>query len=102
MQKITVISATNRENSVSLVLARIIASKILVGQRVELISLIDLPSDILSPTAYENTPESFSPIQKLISETQVFIICVPEYNGSYPGIFKLFFDVLNYRQSFND
>ena len=50
---------------------------------------------------YENQKiESWQPIQSLVSATQKFIFIIPEYNGSFPGILKVFVDACEFPVSF--
>lgn len=107
---ITVISGTNRKNSRTRQIAEAYHGILggLTDQECKILALEDLPSDIISDMMYEKAFQSpalaliqdefFTPASKL-----VFI--VPEYNGSIPGIFKLFIDAIsirNYEANFKD
>ncbi len=107
---ITVISGTNRKNSRTRLIAQAYHD-ILTGftqEECKILALEELPGDIISDMMYEKAfqnpalaliqDEFFTPAEKLI-------FVVPEYNGSIPGIFKLFIDAIsirNYEANFKD
>jgi len=93
---ITVISGTNRTNSRTLLFASYFVEQIkALGQEVQLLDLAELrhdffPQEMYNPAAL--TPELLDLQQQYVLEVPKFAIFVPEYNGSYPGILKLFID----------
>lgn len=93
----TIICGTNRPNSNS----EFIVQKYLElakQQGVEAIaySLADLPDDFINASAYGTPPDSFSQIlNNIIKPSSHFVFVVPEYNGSYPGILKVFLDTIH-------
>lgn len=100
---ITIISGTNRKNS----LTKIFAKKYLdllkqeTQQEVQLLALEDIPHDWFSASMYQgdNLPESLVDIQeKYILPATSFVVLSPEYNGSYPGMLKLFIDACSVRK----
>jgi NAD(P)H-dependent FMN reductase len=96
---ITIISGTNRKNSISKQVA-LQYQEILKGHGVEctLVDLELLPSDFIASALYENqgTNVDFNPIREHMKEAQKFVFIVPEYNGSFPGILKTFLDALEF------
>ena len=105
---ITVISGTNRPNSKTKVVAKYY-QQLLQNQSqqdVEFFSLEDIPSSILHNQMYEaeKQDESLNNIQnKYIIPSDKWVFVLPEYNGSFPGIMKLFIDaisVVDYKKSF--
>lgn len=96
---ITIISGTNRKNANSYKIAlqyqEILKEK---GTEANVIDLEQLPSDFIKSALYENTGknESFRPMMDLMKVSQKFVFIVPEYNGSFPGILKLFIDALEF------
>ncbi len=94
---ITIISGTNRPDSNTENIASNIqhlAEK--QGIKAINLSLKELPDAFMNPSHYGNPPESFSQILKeRIESVDRFIFILPEYNGSYPGIAKLFLDVIH-------
>ncbi len=96
---ITIISSTNRVNSVSKQVA-IQYQQILNELDIEttLIDLEQLPSDFIKTALYESqgTNTEFNPIRDHMKDAQKFVFIVPEYNGSFPGILKTFLDGLEF------
>lgn len=98
---ITTILGTNRPNSntrrVGDELQQIYMR---LGCQANLIDLIDLPQEIFQPTAYAEKPAAFAGFSRKVLDSSGLVIIVPEYNGSFPGILKLFIDHLPFPQSF--
>ena len=46
--------------------------------------------------------QEFKPIQQLVLDTDKFIFILPEYNGSYPGIVKVFIECCEFPGSFKN
>jgi chromate reductase len=83
---VTIVSGTNRKDSntkkVALQYQQILAEK---GVAADLFSLEDI--DVVHNDA------AFQQIEaRVIIPTTHFIFIIPEYNGSYPGALKMFFD----------
>jgi NAD(P)H-dependent FMN reductase len=102
---ITIISGTNRQNSVSAKVANLYQSLLSAHQREsQIIDLADLPTDFVYTALYDNNgknPEFNQFLQKLkASDKYVFVI--PEYNGSFPGVLKAFIDGMEYPNSFQN
>lgn len=99
----TLIASTNRNNSNTLKLTRvyqtILENK---GHPSEIISLMDLPENIIQTDLYGKRSPEFQVFQDKIKRGSKFIFFIPEYNGSYPGILKLFIDCLDFPGSFHD
>jgi chromate reductase len=97
----TIISGTNREGSNTLKLAeyyhRQLSEK---GFDSEILSLCDLPDDLISSDLYGKRSEAFQSIQGRISASSKFIFVIPEYNGSFPGVLKTFIDACTFPESF--
>ncbi len=97
----TIISGTNREGSNSLKLAKYYHSQLAnKGFDSEIISLADLPGDLISSDLYGKRSEAFQSIQEKISASSKFIFVIPEYNGSFPGVLKTFIDACSFPESF--
>lgn len=97
----TIISSTNREGSNTLKLAlyyqRQLTSK---GTESEIVSLCDLPHDLIVSDLYGKRSEAFQSIQDKTSASSKFIFIIPEYNGSFPGVLKTFIDACTFPDSF--
>jgi NAD(P)H-dependent FMN reductase len=98
---ITIVSGTNRKNSHTLMVAKFYQKEFLKrGIEVNLFSLEDLPPTIIVSDLYGARSEAFKPIQEMISKTDKFLFVIPEYNGSFPGVLKVFIDACSFPESF--
>jgi chromate reductase len=94
---ITIISATNRPNSSTLKVAKhyqqLMEQK---GEITQLFSLEKLPVDIAFNELYNKRSVEFQQIlDAYITPVNKFVFVVPEYNGSFPGILKVFIDAIH-------
>ncbi len=99
---ITIISGTDRKDGLTHVLAnhyyQMIQTK--TSEKVLLYSLKDLPAEVFGATMYQKDtlPESFKAIEDTyMIPADKLIFVIPEYNGSFPGILKLFIDACSIR-----
>jgi len=98
---VTIISATNRPGSSTLKLAKYYQKKLQEkGLDAGLLSLTQLPGNLIESDMYGKHSAEFQPIQDMITQTQKFLFVIPEYNGSFPGILKLFIDICIFPESF--
>ena len=99
-----IIIGTNRKNSKSSFLAdyyrKILQEK---GIDSDILDLADLPVDFSQTALYDNLGKNdeFNKLQDKINRHDKMIFIVPEYNGSFPGILKTFFDGLRHPNSFH-
>ncbi len=100
---ITIISSTNRPGSSTLKLAQYYQKKLHEkGVEANLLSLAQLPPNLIETDLYGKRSQGFEPVQKIITETQKFLFVIPEYNGSFPGVLKVFIDACAFPESFYD
>lgn len=94
---ITIISATNRPESNTLIVAKKYKELAdLKGVECNLFSFEYFPKDFIFTDLYSNRSEKFQQIlDKYIIPVKKLVIIAPEYNGSYPGILKSFFDAIH-------
>lgn len=98
-----IISGTNRLGSNSLKVAKHYQQELAKrGEFWDILSLEDLPTNMLSSDLYGKRSVDFTPIQNKITQSQKFIFIIPEYNGSYPGILKTFIDGCDFPASFKN
>src|ERR1700761_7623235 len=98
---ITVISSTNRAGSSTLKVAQYYHRKLIEkGAEAELFSLAQLPPNIIETDLYGKRSKEFEPIQDIITRTDKFLFIIPEYNGSFPGVLKVFIDACSFPESF--
>lgn len=97
----TIIAATNRPDSYTLKLAEYYQRKFTEKEYPStLLSLADVPDQVLHTDMYNTQHETFKSIQDLVTATEKFLFVVPEYNGSFPGVLKVFIDACKYPESF--
>lgn len=99
---IEIISGTNRPNSNSLKVAKVVLDMYLAaGVAADLIDLSTLKfQDVLDGEYYKDTPASLKDAVRRVTEADGLVMVVAEYNGSFPGILKLFIDYWKYPQTF--
>ena len=106
---ITVISGTNRKDSLSKIVAQHVFELLreYTSEEIKFLSLEDLPDGILHVDMYgsENQSKELAVLQdEFVIPADKFYFVIPEYNGSFPGILKLFMDacsVRKYKESFH-
>ncbi len=100
---IYIISGTNRDQAVSLDVAKVYQQEFKsIGVEAEIIDLQQLPSDYLFSGLYENAGknEVVNGFRDKMKEGNKFVFVVAEYNGSFPGVLKAFIDGLEFPDSF--
>jgi len=99
---VTIISGTNRPNSRTRLIAKFCLETLThLGEEVKLLDLVDLNLPILSDEMYNATGQHpyISALQdNYLIHSDHWLIISPEYNGSFPGILKLFFDAVSVRR----
>jgi len=96
-----IISATNRLNSNSLIVAHILQKLYQnLNHPIEVISLKDIPFEPLLKKPYSHLPKGVLKIMDKLNNSSAFTIVCPEYNGSFPGVFKFFIDHWSYPETF--
>lgn len=100
---VTIIAGTNRPGSSTLKLAKyyqkILGEK---GTEASILSLAELPDNVIVSDMYGKRSEAFEIIQQKINAADKFIFIIPEYNGSFPGVLKVFIDACTFPDSFYD
>ncbi|AMR31343.1 NADPH-dependent FMN reductase [Mucilaginibacter sp. PAMC 26640] len=98
---VTIISGTNRPNSATYKLSKYYQKRLAEkGLETTLLSLSELPGCIIETDLYGKRSPEFTKIQQLIDDTDKFLFLLPEYNGSFPGVLKVFIDACSFPQSF--
>ena len=93
---ITIVSATNRDDSVTYNVAKLY-SKLLDQIHVnnQILDLRHLPKDFVFSNFGDSSTDNFvNLVDQYIDKADRFIIVSPEYHGSYPGIFKALIDCI--------
>ena len=100
---ITIVASTNRPGSSSLKLAKYYLQQLTKrGAEAGILSLADLPDSLIATELYGKRSEAFTKIQQQINASEKFIFIIPEYNGSFPGILKVFIDACDFPGTFAD
>lgn len=91
---ITIISGTNRENNLTLKIAKEYQNALTKQEKnSQILDFQDLPRDFIFSALYGKTNAQFNEIiKKYVFDASALVIVSPEYNGSYPGILKAFID----------
>ncbi len=100
---ITILSGTNRPNSETKLVAQQYFSRIqtTASEPVKFFSLEDIPADLVQIEMYSGPGQSndLALIQdEFIIAADKLVVISPEYNGSFPGILKLFLDACSVRE----
>ncbi|MBN4081594.1 NAD(P)H-dependent oxidoreductase [bacterium AH-315-C07] len=99
--KYTIFSTTNRPDCRTLEVAKLYQSLMKEkGVDAEILNLQDLPQKVAFSDVYGSRTPEFQKLQDIASATTKFIFIVPEYNGSIPGILKLFIDACVFPDTF--
>jgi chromate reductase, NAD(P)H dehydrogenase (quinone) len=99
---ILIISGTNRPGSNTRRVALAVLEHYQRHQLpAELFDLVDLPTEVFTPTVYATKPPAFVQIQQRVLHAAGLHVITPEYNGSFPGILKYFIDLLKFPESFD-
>jgi chromate reductase, NAD(P)H dehydrogenase (quinone) len=98
---VMIVSGTNRPDNLSWKVARQ-CQEIMeeLGVETELLDLKQLPREIAFDYLDARACLDFHPYQAAVDRSQHFIFVAPEYNGSIPGILKIFIDACDYPDSF--
>jgi len=99
---ITIISSTNRPGSNTFKVAKYYQQILLQkGQEANILSLTELPDTVIATDLYGKRSEAFKLILDVaINPSDKFMFVIPEYNGSYPGVLKVFVDACDFPESF--
>lgn len=105
---ISIIIGTNRIDSKSRTIGDAVKKRLeQQGEECQILDLRGLPGALLHSEMYTEAGQhnAVAQLQDVyISPVEKFIFIVPEYNGSFPGILKLFLDavsVRNYKSNFS-
>ena len=106
---IVVISGTNRKSSKTAIFAKEYYQLLQKAsqEEVKYIDLVDIPVDLFHIDMYsadKQSPALASLQDEYMTAAHKFVFITPEYNGSFPGVVKLFIDacsIRNYKETFS-
>jgi chromate reductase len=97
---IEIVSGTNRANCNTLRIAQMLLQAYRALEvEAHILNLQELPPEILNPGASGEKPAAFAPFQERVLQARGLHVVTPEYNGSFPGVLKLFIDMLRFPDS---
>ncbi len=98
---IVILPGTNRKDSQSGKLAGLLVADYLArGCTADRLDLA-LGPEFLDPEVYSKPGTGVTDLVQRFLRADGVVFIVPEYNGSYPGVLKLFIDMLPYPQGFD-
>tara|TARA_R100001143_G_scaffold52481_2_gene47694 strand:+ start:67863 stop:68405 length:543 start_codon:yes stop_codon:yes gene_type:complete len=98
--KIHILSSTDRPGSNALKVSRYAKRIINENSEVEIFSLADYPLQDIVGGKYGKEIESVKTFNDRFLSADGFLFVIPEYNGGFPGILKLFYDYLPFPKAF--
>lgn len=101
MSLIHIISATDRPGSNAYKVSKYVDTHLSVKAKTKIISLRDFPLADVAGGKYGKAPDSVKEFNKEFLKADGFLFVIPEYNGGFPGILKLFYDYLPFPQAFD-
>lgn len=101
MTKIAIVSGTDRPNANALMISKYL-EKAYKAQGIDayIIDLKDFPLASVVGGKYGKENASLEAFNKPFLDADGVVMVVPEYNGSFPGILKLFIDYLPFPSAF--
>jgi chromate reductase, NAD(P)H dehydrogenase (quinone) len=94
MIKINILSSTDRPGSQALTVSGYVASILNRYADAEVYSLENYPLADVAGGKYGKTPQSVYEFNSNFLDADGFLFVIPEYNGSFPGVLKVFIDYL--------
>lgn len=73
-----------------------------LGEPCQILNLAEFTPQMIEATHYTFAPDrcGFEGIQQLVDASDKFVFILPEYNGSFPGLVKVFVDACRYPDTF--
>lgn len=73
-----------------------------LGQQTRILNLTAFSPQMIDATHYAQSPDKsgFEELQDIVDTSEKFVFILPEYNGSFPGLLKVFIDACRYPDSF--
>ena len=103
MKRIVLLSATDRPNSKAIEIAGYLKRKFInEGALPEIVSLEEYPLTSVAGGRYGDAIPEVEAFNERILSADGVVFIVPEYNGSFPGILKMFIDYLPFPRAFKN
>jgi len=94
MNKIHILSSTDRPGSNAMKVSEYVNNFIQPMAEAKVFSLTDFPFDEVTGGRYGDDIEGVNKFNGRFLDADGFIFVIPEYNGGFPGVLKLFVDYL--------
>lgn len=102
MNRINILSTTDRPGSMALKISEYVQQQFeALGVEARVVSLSDFPIQDVAGGPYGADIPSVKAFNEQVLDCDGLLMVVPEYNGSFPGILKLFIDYLPFPASFD-
>lgn len=98
--KIHILSSTDRPGSNALKVSEYVQKVISENCETEIFSLEDYPLQDIAGGQYGKEIESIHSFNTKFLDADGFLFVIPEYNGGFPGILKMFYDYLPFPKAF--
>jgi NAD(P)H-dependent FMN reductase len=100
---IKIISSTDRPGSNTRIFSEHVKEKFseYAGVETEIVCLMDFPLADVQGGVYGHEPQSVIDFREPIVNADGLVFVIPEYNGGFPGILKMFIDYLPFPKAFN-
>ncbi len=105
LSEITIVSGTNNKNALTAQVADYYAGILQKkGCDNQVLKLTSLSADFTATALYGNNGNNseFNRLRTIMETAQKYVFIIPEYNGSFPGVFKAFIDGLRFPDTFKD
>lgn len=98
--KIHILSSTDRPGSNAMKVSEYAKEIISENSDVEIFSLRDYPFHDVIGGKYGEDIESVKSFNRKFLDADGFLFVIPEYNGGFPGVLKVFYDYLPFPEAF--
>lgn len=99
MSVIHIVSATDRPYSNAFKISEYAGRFLSKKAETKIFSLAEFPLQDVAGGRYGRTPESVVTFNQELLDADGFLFVIPEYNGGFPGILKIFFDYLSFPEA---
>lgn len=99
--KINILSSTDRPGSNALKVSSYAKRKLDSKADVRILSLMDFPYQDIVGGRYADDIGSVDEYNEKFLEADGILFVIPEYNGGFPGVLKVFFDYLPFPKALN-
>lgn len=99
--RIHILSSTDRPGSNAMKVSKYVKGILKEGSEVEIFSLEDYPLNDIVGGKYGKEIDSVKSFNDRFLSADGFLFVIPEYNGGFPGILKIFYDYLPFPKAFN-